>query len=164
VKQITVSVIAFLLLFLPSSAFAKGKTVKITIEGARLRAPIEITDSHALAPFNVWAGPNPAMGTSSFDSQPSFVAEWSSGPVHEPSRALPRYKVSFWTDDREKVAYVVLYAYNPVAKQGYVYLPGEKDDSYGLNIGTMLRGVEGNWFPAWRAWDRIAVTLISTHI
>lgn len=162
-KRVMLFVIALLLPLFPSSALAKGKTVKVTIEGAALTAAIEITNARALAPFNIWAGPNPAMGTTSFDSPPSFVVDWSSGPVREPSRALPRYKVSFWTEDREKVAYVVFYSYDPVTKQGYVYLPGEKDDSYSLNIGTMLRGVEGTWFHAWSEWDKIAIPLISGH-
>ncbi len=160
-KRLTLFVIALLLPFFASSAFGKGKTVKITIEGAGLSAAIEITNPHVLASFNVWAGPNPAMGTSSFDSQPSFVVDWPSGPVSEPPRALPRHKVSFWTEDRERVAYVVFYAYDPVTKHGYVYLPGEGEDSHSLNVGTMIRGVEGNWFQAWHAWDRVVIPLIA---
>lgn len=79
-KRIAVSIVAFLFLYLPSPALAKGKTVKITIEGAGLRAPIEIMEPHTLAHFFVRAGPNAARGTSSSDCPPSFVVDWPQAP------------------------------------------------------------------------------------
>jgi hypothetical protein len=47
---------AILPVLLPVSTFAKGPTVKITLEGGSLAAPLAITDPHALAPFRVWDG------------------------------------------------------------------------------------------------------------
>jgi hypothetical protein len=31
---------------------------------------------------------------------------------------------------------------------------------YGLNVRSIFRGVEGKWFRAWSAWERVARPLI----
>jgi hypothetical protein len=48
--------VMFLLLVNPARLFAKGVTVKITIQGADLKTPIEITDQNVLANIQVWSG------------------------------------------------------------------------------------------------------------
>jgi hypothetical protein len=55
----------------------------------------------------------------------------------------------------------VFYEYDPANDQGYIYLPGKTDEWYRLNVGTIFRGVEGNWFFARDAWERIARPLIT---
>jgi hypothetical protein len=168
------------LLFFAVPAFPKGKTVKISVEGGGLKAPIRLTDPQVLASFNIWTGP----GTFGCDSAagrtcvpdsarevksyaPSFVVDWPQGPIPGPSSALPRYNISFWTsDDPGKLAYVVTYVFDPATKEGYIYLPGRNDDSYHINTGTLYRSVgeadvEGNWFRAWTAWDKIAAPLLT---
>jgi len=62
-KTLAVALIALTCL-VPSRLFGKGTTTKVLIEGSDLSKPIEITDRHILANFNVWTGP----GT--FSSQP----------------------------------------------------------------------------------------------
>ena len=49
--------VAFLSLAIPARVFAKADISKITIKGADLKTPIEITDPKTLANFNVWTGP-----------------------------------------------------------------------------------------------------------
>ena len=49
--------VAFLSLAIPVRVFAKAEISKITIRGAHLKAPIEITDPKTLANFDVWTGP-----------------------------------------------------------------------------------------------------------
>src|SRR5580700_11069075 len=49
--------VAFLSLAIPARVFAKADISKITIKGADLKTPIEITDPKILANFNVWTGP-----------------------------------------------------------------------------------------------------------
>jgi hypothetical protein len=139
----------------PSPLLAKAKTVEITIKGADLKTPIEISDPKILANFQVWTGP----GTSTADRQ-GLIIDWSQGTVGEPPQALPRYQVSFHTDPNEQIVYAVYYAFSPGAEQGYVYVPGESDEWYGLNVRSILRGVEGKWFRAWSAWERVARPLI----
>jgi hypothetical protein len=144
-----------LILSVPTPLLAKGKTVKITIKGADLKTPIEISDRKILADFQAWTGP----GTSTADRQ-SLIIDWSQGPVTKPPESHRRYQVSFHTDPNEQIVYVVFYALRPDAGQGYVYLPGESDEWAGLNVRTIFHGVEGKWFPAWSAWERVARPLI----
>ena len=70
------------------------------------------------------------------------------------------YQVSFHTGPNDQIAYVALYGFSPGEEQGYVYLPGEYDPWYGLNVRTVFRGVEGKLFRAWDAWERVARPLI----
>ena len=91
-----------LLILSPLPLLAKGKTVKITIKGADLKTPIEISDAKILANFQVWTGP----GTSTADRQ-SLIIDWSQGPVRKPPDSHRRYQVSFHTDPNEQIVYVV---------------------------------------------------------
>ena len=163
---------AILLVFLPAPASAKGKTVKITIEGGSLRAPIVITDAQTLAPFNIWSGPGTSCSQSPNlpsdpdpnvkDYAPSFVVDWSQGMIGEPSPALPRYKVLFWASNNPgKLAYLVTYVFDPSNKRGYIYLPGQNDDGFLTDTGSVYREIEGNWFRAWNAWDKVAAPLLN---
>jgi hypothetical protein len=146
---------SLLILSVPTPQLAKGKTVKITIKGADLKRPIEISDPKTLENFQVWTGP----GTSTAERQ-SLIIDWSQGPVRKPPESLRRYQVSFHTDPNERIVYVVYYAFSPGGQHGYVYLPGESDEWAGLNVRTIFHGVEGKWFPAWSAWERVARPLI----
>jgi len=149
----------------PSLVFAKGKTVRIVIEGADLPKPIDIADPKILANFNVWTGPGTYSTSPGFDANaPSFIVDWSQGPVTEVPHALQRYRVSFYVsfhDERIAIAYVVFYGYDPATGSGYVYLPGRSDQYYSLNVRAIFRGVEGNWFRAWSTWENVAGPLIT---
>lgn len=145
----------FMILNVPTQLLAKGKTVKITIKGADLKIPIQISDPKILESFQVWTGP----GTSTADRQ-SLIIDWSQGPVRKPPESLRRYQVSFHADPNDQILYVVYYAFSPGAEQGYVYLPGDSDEWAGLNVRTIHHGVEGKWFRAWSAWERVARPLI----
>jgi hypothetical protein len=58
---------------------------------------------------------------------------------------------------------VVLYEYDPVSSQGFVYLPGRADQHFAVNSKTILRGngLEGNWFNATSEWERTLGRLLS---
>jgi hypothetical protein len=147
-----------LLTAVPLSLLAKGRTVKITIKGDNLKTPMEITDPSLVANFNVWTG----LGTSSHESQ-GLIVDWSRGAVSAPPSGLPVYEISFYADfgnQEEKLVYVVSYEYDPSIRRGYVYIPGRKDKWWSLNVGSIFRQVEGNWFNAWSAWDNVALPLI----
>ena len=137
---------------------AKGETVRIVVEGADLPKPLDITDAKILANFNVWMGP----GTSSKPNSPSFIVDWSQGPVRDIPKGLQLYRVSFYVNsEKEHLAYVVFFADDYSTKHGYVYLPGTSEPYYALNVGTVFRGVEGNWFHASTAWETTAEPLIT---
>lgn len=130
-------------------AFAKGQTSKITISGADLKAPIEITDPSVLLKFNVWSG----VGTSSTSSgvtrqgDTGFIIDCPLGFVTRRPKALTRYQVSFYAKfPQERLVYVVFYEYDPATDEGYVFLPGKGDEWYRTNVGSILRGVEGQFF------------------
>jgi len=146
-----------LLVAIPSLVFAKANTSKIIIKGSD-RKSIEITDAKLLGNFRVWAGP----GTSSDDAK-SLIVDWSRGRVAEAPQGLQRYEVDFYAKlPDERLIYVVFCQYDPSTAQGYVYIPGKADEGYWLDVGTILHGVEGNWFHAWSAWDEIAGPLVTT--
>src|SRR5439155_14867378 len=92
---------------------------------------------------------------------PSFIIDWSQGTVAELPQALRKYQVSFYSGEiSQRVIYVVYYAVSPDSAQGYVYLPGKSEEWSGLNVRSILRGVEGKWFHAWSTWENIARPLI----
>jgi hypothetical protein len=154
-----------LLVVLAAPAFAKGPTVKITMEAGSLRVPIVMTDTQVLAPFRVWEGPGTSSHNDSESQASRFIVNWSQGATAEPAHGLPRYRVSFWAEEpREKLVYVVYYEFDPARKQGYLYLPGAGDAAYRLNSGSILRDVEGKWFRSWGKWDRVASPLIAAAI
>jgi hypothetical protein len=155
------------MMMVPVQLFAKAEASRITIKGASLEAPIEITDERILANFSVWTGP----GTTSSDRQSpepqSFIVDWSQASGGKPPKGMAQYEVSFYAklpahamSRKERLIYVVFYAYNPLTKRGYVYLPGKTEDWYQLNTSAIVHGVEGRWFRAWDAWDRVAAPLI----
>ena len=157
--KVTIAVLLSTMLIASVSTplLAKGNTVKITISGADLKRPIEISDPKILANFSVWTGP----GTSTADHQ-GLIIDWSEGPVRETPDTLRRYQVSFYAGApaNERIVYVVDYAFSFGDEQGYVYLPGESDEWYGRNVRSIVRGVEGKWFRAWSDWERVARPLI----
>jgi hypothetical protein len=156
--------VMFLLLVGPSPLFAKAETVKIVIQGADLKTPIQITDRKVLANIQVLSG----KGTYSNEprlEEPSFIIDWPQGPTGEPPKALPHYEVSFYANlPDERRVYVVSYAFDPLTDQGYVYLPVRNDKNYRLNVHTIIRGVEGKWFHSWTKWDAVVQQLIESRL
>jgi hypothetical protein len=62
----------------PAALFAKAPIVKITITGAYLTAPIEITDFKNLD-VNVWAGPGVRINGK--EQTEGFIIDWPLGEV-----------------------------------------------------------------------------------
>jgi hypothetical protein len=164
-RLLALPVMFLLVLANPAQLFAKGETVKIAIRGADLKAPIHVTDRKVLANIQVWSGPGTSSSASAFDPKlPSFIIDWSQGPTAEPPKELPHYEVLFYANlPTERLVYVVSYAFDAATGHGYVYLPGRNDKNYPLNVGTILHGVEGNWFHSWSQWDGVAKRLIEAE-
>ncbi|HSA91723.1 MAG TPA: hypothetical protein VLE48_01825 [Terriglobales bacterium] len=143
-------------LMAPSRMLAKVPTSRITIQGGGLNAPIEITDANVLGRFFVWAD-----GGTSPNQASAFIIDGSRGPAAERPKGLRRYEVSFYAKlPEERLIYVVQYELDPSTGKGYVHLPGRGEKWYRLNVSTILRGVEGNWFHAWEVWDKAVRPLI----
>ena len=144
----------------PAPLAAKGPTLKISIKGASLTTPIELTEPGIRA-FNVWEGPGTFVN--GVEQTGGFIIDWSKGIVAERPAGLQRYEVSFYANHPgERVVYVVSYDYNPSIEQGYIYLPGKADEWYSLNTFSIYRrGLEGNWFHATSAWQNFVRPIIA---
>ena len=158
-------------LALSASLSAKGPTTRIAIAGDSLTKPIEITDARIVDAFQIWSGP----GTTSCiggrancaDATDGFIVDWSVGVVAGGPAGLQHTKCRSTRPRQarrpggpERLAYVVGYEYDPVASQGYVYLPGKGEQWYAINVASIYRGREGNWFRGTRAWQDAVVPLI----
>ena len=107
---------------------AKGPTVKLTLTGPGLAAPIEIVEPAILEASNIFAGSfigeavtqappvNPPIYTVSFELQP---------PQNKPVRTA--YAVSLARDERTGAL--------------WIYLPGRGEAGYVLNVGTIAKYV-----------------------
>jgi hypothetical protein len=79
----------------------------------------------------------------------------------KPPEGLEVYQISFLTTRQARNTYVVSYVIDPATNHGYVYLPGKTEAGYADNVWMIWRGVEGNWFHAWSAWEKLAHPLIA---
>ena len=119
---------------------AKGETIKLTITGPGLAAPVEVVEPAILAGSNVFAG--------------SFIGETVDTA---PQVKVAVYTVSFDVQPPQnrpvKTAYAVLVAHDARTGALWLYLPGRGEAGYGLNVGTILRdGQDGHWHRPPAAW------------
>jgi hypothetical protein len=166
---LTRSVAVFGLLFLLASVplLAKGQLVLIEIRGATLSTPVRITDAK-IENFSPWAGPG--TGANGVENTEGFIADWQAGVVKPHGVGLQHYEVSFYVSChtatnghecltkapftmRMRLVYVVFYDYDPSLPRGFIYLPGKGSSFYYLNMGSIARGCEGNWFLAKDSWE-----------
>jgi hypothetical protein len=121
---------------------AKGATVKLTITGPGLTAPVEIVERGIVDQSNVWEG--------------SFIGEMlAAAPQVRP----PLYTVTFdvqlpeWQRAGVRRMYTVSLAREAGGGGLVVYLPGRGQAGYGLNVGTILRDTQdGHWHRPPAAW------------
>jgi hypothetical protein len=167
----TFAVPVALLILTSASLYAKEYTVMITIQGAGLTIPIEITTPE-VGEFAIWAGPGVFHGKNTGEETEGFIIDWPKGIVTELPPRLQRYQVSFFTgcdknelfcrDTTPRLTYVVSYAYDLSADQGYVYLPGRNDSEFQFNHAMYHgHGFEGHWLRATTAWEKFARPVIA---
>lgn len=119
---------------------AKGSTVKLTVTGPGLRAPIEIVEPAILEASNIFAG--------------SFIGETVTVAPHV---TQPIYTVAFDLQPPQnkpvRTAYAVSVARDARTRALWMYLPGRGEAGYALNVGTILRdGQDGHWHRPPHAW------------
>lgn len=146
-----------------ASLLAKGRTVKITISGAGLTAPLEITNPK-IEQFEVWAGPGTFVN--GVEEREGFIINWSKGIVAERPTGLQRYEVSFYAgcrmsesgcrSSKPSLACAVFHDYDPSTQEGFVYLPGSDDKALKFCGMTHGHGFEGHWAYATSAWENFA--------
>lgn len=158
-----------MILAIPVPTLAKGVTVKIEIRGSTLAAPLEITIPDIVEKFNVWTGPGVAVNGKPVhldpDNQAGMFIDWPRGVATQRPDALPRFVVTFHLrfgspPDKRRRTYTVLYEFDPITEGGYIYLPEGTDKQYPGNTSLIVHGVEGNWFHASAAWEKLVRPLI----
>jgi hypothetical protein len=118
------------------------------------------------------------VGEREFGADRSKGRDWLEGVVTPHGRGLRHYEVSFYascttaTNDPKCVAqvpsslgkrlvYIMSYDYDPASLRGFVYLPGKDSPFYYVNMGSIARGCEGNWFLARDSWEAFVRPLIA---
>src|ERR1035437_2425880 len=144
---------------------ASGHAIQGVGRRGALTSPIVITDPTIAGRFMVGKGPGTGElhpdGTRTTDTSPSFIIDWNRGVAHPP-KGLSAYRVTFVIDRRNSGPYVAYYVVDPSTQKGYVYLPGPQDPDYRSNVRLIYRkGIEGNWFYAWTAWEDVVNPLIA---
>ena len=121
---------------------AKGPTVKLTLSGPGLAAPIDIVEPAILDGANVYAG--------------SFIGETIAAA---PRVTRPIYTVSFavqtpeWMRQPARTMYTVQVTRDGKSGALLLYLPGRGEAGYALNVGTILRdGQDGHWHRPPLSW------------
>ncbi len=148
--------LAFCLLALiaPGIALSKGEIVKIQIDdgGSTVRTA---QSSELGGRFSIWGSP----ATASAASGARDFADWYAGAVAAPARELARTTITLICEEGPQrvmqPCHVVRYVYDPATGHGYIYLPGDGEEGYLLNVRHILRGVEGRWFNATPNWDAL---------
>jgi hypothetical protein len=137
-------IVALVLIATSVELAAKGPTVKLTLTGPGLGAPVEIVDPEILALSGVWDG--------GFIGRTLAAAPQIKGPVYTVA-----FDVQLPEGQRAGVqrTYTVRVARDARLGALFLYLPGRGEEGYTLNAGTMLReGQDGHWHrpsPTWAA-------------
>ncbi len=161
--------IACVFALLSSGAAAKCLTGRIDIDGDGLTETLSISDERIASRFNVYNGPSVRVSGEPVhldpDKQDGHFVYWPSGPLEEVIDEGRTYAVSFFCDFNGEThkLYEVDYRFSPLDEQGYIFLPGRADERYFGNVGTIVHGIEGNWFRSTMQWDRVIRPIIETQ-
>lgn len=157
IRLTTVSLLAALPLL---GQYPKRYTEKITIAAAGRHG--EIVGEAAHSQFGLGGGPG--FTNNGVPQLTGWIVEDWLTKLAAPPGALTRYVVIFHiTAFKNSVRehhqqYLAYYAYDPVAKRGYIRLPAKGEPHYAENVQMLFRGAafEGPWFAATPAWTATA--------
>jgi hypothetical protein len=148
--------------FVGESSFAGIETARLEI--SRDHVLVASIDGPAAEQFILWSGPGvtttAADGTTRRVETVRDFADWNAGPVDPPVRARS-YTVNFLCKACEPArgdtwrCYGVRYVPGRAGERGYIQIPRPGDDGYEVNVRTIYRGVEGQWFRATKEWDAL---------
>ena len=156
-NTIQLTALSLVTILAPLAMAARSDTLRIVINGGNLTTMVEILDPVIVSQFNVWTG----IGTSSNEAQ-GMIVDWAKGIVRPPSRSVV-YQIAIITDrPGANNTYRVDYAYDSATKHGFVFLPAQGDPRYEENAWLIRHGIEGNWFPAWSEFEKVAHPLIQS--
>lgn len=153
----------------PDTASAKAGIIKIEINGATLDSPLEIIDPAIIRNFSIWIGPgvriNDQPAHLDANNTRGMFIDWPKGIAAEHPKSLQRYNVKFYLQysgapNEVRRTYAVRYEFDPESEGGYIYLPGPTEEGFGKNTFSIVHGVEGNWFYATPAWEKLVRPIV----
>ena len=158
------------ILTIPATAWSKGETTRIKIEGDNLKSPIDIVDQSILSQFNIWNGPGTSSrGPDGVPLPPAHLdpnmsagrfIDWPRGMAAERPSGLQRLEVTFYVgvpqEPNATRKYVFAYEADPSNQRGFIFLPYWKNN-------LISHGVELNWFYATKRWNELIMPIILRH-
>lgn len=148
--------LALMTIVCSASGYSKGSPDLILIARGSER-PLGIRDRETLKQFDPWSG--------------QFI-NWQRGPAAIRGKPGDSYQIFFymnWTGRRSdydrgalKMIYEIWYRPGREGEPGYIYLPGQGEDFYKNNVGTILReNDDGKWHYATPECDKLMKRITS---
>jgi hypothetical protein len=157
-------------LLVPALCAAKSEIARIEVaeDGANV---VSIGGTTA-RDFTIWSGHGTLMtsgGVSTMPTSSRDFAQWVAGAV-VPPRGLPTFIVSFLCEACEPAradtwrCYGVRCAMGAHGEGGFIQIPASDDEQFPLNVQTIYRGVEGQWFRASPKWEKLIRPVIENAL
>jgi hypothetical protein len=148
-------------LLVPALCAGKGRIdrIDVTESGTRILS----IEGPSAREFTIWSGPGTLVttaGTSSMSTSSGDFADWIEGNVAPPV-GLPVFNIFFLCEACEPArsdswrCYGVRYAMGASGQGGFIQIPASDDQQFPLNVQTIYRGVEGQWFRASPKWEKL---------
>ena len=159
---------AVVLLLCASLCAAKSQITRIEVfrDGAQLLG----IEGPATGGLNFWSGPGTGGAEAGMSSHSNDIADWKHGAVAPPADGVPVYKVVFLCEACEPArkdawrCYGVRYAPGARRAPGLIQVPAAGDAEFPLNVQTIFRGIEGQWFHASAKWEEIVGAAIEDAV
>jgi hypothetical protein len=146
-----------------ASGVCAAKSHVTRIEVLRGKAPLVSIEAPVAGEFTIWSGPGTGGTAGDETGNPRSdgdIADWRQGAVQAPPKG-PVYKVMFLCEACEPAredawrCYGVRYAPGGNGAPGLIQIPEAGDPDFPLNLQTIYRGVEGQWFRASAKWEEL---------
>lgn len=146
-----------------SPAFAKCQTSELAIRSSKFSAPLIVSGDDTAGQFNIWNGPNVRMNNEAIHLNPAYTQgnfiDWSSGPLAIAPKSEMKFQIAFFcrsdVSSEPRKMYAVDYSFSPDSIGGFIYLPGQDDSRYALNVSTIAHRVEGSWYRSTDDWETV---------
>jgi hypothetical protein len=148
-------------LLMPAVGAAKSHIESIEVTEGETR--VVSIDGPTAREFTIWSGPGTLTGLGEkavMSTSAGDLAQWVAGAVTPPN-GLPVFNIFFLCEACEPArsdtwrCYGVRYAMGAHGRGGFIQIPASGDKQFSLNVQTIFRGVEGQWFRASPKWEKL---------
>jgi hypothetical protein len=152
---------AAIALLMPAPGAAKSAIERIEVTEGGVR--VVSIDGPTAREFTIWSGPGTLTGLAEkavMSTSSGDLAQWVAGAVAPPN-GLPVFNIFFFCEACEPArsdtwrCYGVRYAMGANGQGGFIQIPASGDEQFSLNVQTIFRGVEGQWFRASPKWEKL---------